>query len=1045
MSNIRYILLILIIFPFIELCAQNEVQSSINQVLDSCRLGKYKEPIPLLESIIIKDDLTSKQSNCTQMLLEIAYFNAHNFKFDLARLENTVNRIEHDDPSNIIGFKTLINLNNNIKNYENSLTWGKKGLKAFKKFKKNVFYAELLSDVSNCYYYLGDYKNSIKSQQMAIDIIDRYYGGNHRLYASWLRHFSSCYEELENYPRAIDYELQALSREKDFLTYLSLERLYKKNGDTEKAIEAHKKSGAMYNSFNLNKAINNLIYNDKYADLISLKKKDIAIQKELVDSTRIKYGELHKSYAQALSSLAKSYSNEGIYDSAIKYQTLALNIISINLSLGSKSEITGTIHEQLNYSAKNVFQKYDYTTASQNLAFYYGKNGNYTKAIDLEDNTIKILQEIIGVNDTNRVSALSKRKYFGITFNKDSDLGKLALCLHNLAFWYAGIEDYNKAIKLDTEALIIQKEISKNLDYDGTRIIETLALNYLEIKDYENSYKMLQEAFDLRKEIVLKKFLLFISKERETYWNSKKNFFQDLPQFAIEAKDPYNSKVASICYDAMLFSKGLLLNTSVEIDKLLVNSGDTISIQLYNRLRQLNNKPDIRVDEDSIASIERELLKRSKVFGDITHELHINWKDIQPVLISREVAIEFSVYNSGDKTLYCALLLKKGMEYPVMVPLFEQKQLDSLLAGGNAMPNSLYATRGVTAYYGDQLPNGHKLYNLIWKPLEKELQNVKTVYYSPSGSLHQISFAALPTDTAHYLCDKYNLVQLSSTRKLATSALQTKPEQISSTALYGGIKYDLDAPEITELQRSFPKNDLALGRGFTYDSSLRSTSFGFLPGTKDEVNSIATTLQTKKIKTYLYTGINGNEETFKALSNQNISVLHIATHGFFYPDEKEKPQDLDRMMLMGEQKYRYVPNPLRRSGLILAGGNHAWNGEEPVAGMEDGILTAQEISEMNLQNTELVVLSACETGLGDIKGGEGVFGLQRAFKMAGVKTIIMSLWKVPDGSTSEMMQLFYSKWLGGMDKQEAFRETQREMRNRYPKSPKDWAGFVMLD
>lgn len=99
---------------------------------------------------------------------------------------------------------------------------------------------------------------------------------------------------------------------------------------------------------------------------------------------------------------------------------------------------------------------------------------------------------------------------------------------------------------------------------------------------------------------------------------------------------------------------------------------------------------------------------------------------------------------------------------------------------------------------------------------------------------------------------------------------------------------------------------------------------------------------------------------------------------------------------------------------------------------------------MNLPNTELV-MSACEIGLGDIKGSEGVFGLQRVFKLAGVRTIIMSLWKVPDGSTSEMMQLFYSKWLGGMDKREAFRETQLEMRNRYPKSPKDWAGFVMLD
>ena len=147
---------------------------------------------------------------------------------------------------------------------------------------------------------------------------------------------------------------------------------------------------------------------------------------------------------------------------------------------------------------------------------------------------------------------------------------------------------------------------------------------------------------------------------------------------------------------------------------------------------------------------------------------------------------------------------------------------------------------------------------------------------------------------------------------------------------------------------------------------------------------------------------------------------------------------------MGEQKFRYVPNPLRRSGLILAGGNRSWKGEEPIAGMADGILSAQDISEMNLQSTELVVLSACETGLGDIKGGEGVFGLQRAFKLAGVKTIIMSLWKVPDPETSELMQSFYKKWLNGLDKHEAFRLAQKELKSKQPE-PYFWAGFVMLD
>ncbi len=160
--------------------------------------------------------------------------------------------------------------------------------------------------------------------------------------------------------------------------------------------------------------------------------------------------------------------------------------------------------------------------------------------------------------------------------------------------------------------------------------------------------------------------------------------------------------------------------------------------------------------------------------------------------------------------------------------------------------------------------------------------------------------------------------------------------------------------------------------------------------------------------------------------------------GFFFPAEREKPNDFERLQFSGEQKFRYVPNPLLRSGLILSGGNSTWKGKT-IPGSEDGILTTQEIYEMNLSNTDLVVLSACETGLGDINNSEGVFGLQRAFKLAGVNTIIMSLWKVPDQQTSMLMQSFYKHWLNGMNKHDAFRAAQKEVREIYP-GAYYWAG-----
>ncbi|MCK6695632.1 MAG: CHAT domain-containing protein [Thermoanaerobaculia bacterium] len=135
-----------------------------------------------------------------------------------------------------------------------------------------------------------------------------------------------------------------------------------------------------------------------------------------------------------------------------------------------------------------------------------------------------------------------------------------------------------------------------------------------------------------------------------------------------------------------------------------------------------------------------------------------------------------------------------------------------------------------------------------------------------------------------------------------------------------------------------------------------------------------------------------------------------------------------------------------RSGLLLAGANHAWKTGRPLRpGMEDGILTAYEISQMNLRNTELVVLSACETGLGQIEGNEGVYGLQRAFKIAGAKYLLMSLWKVPDGPTQELMQAFYEQWLDqGKSIPDAFRAAQAQLRAKYP-NPLFWAGFVLVE
>ena len=222
----------------------------------------------------------------------------------------------------------------------------------------------------------------------------------------------------------------------------------------------------------------------------------------------------------------------------------------------------------------------------------------------------------------------------------------------------------------------------------------------------------------------------------------------------------------------------------------------------------------------------------------------------------------------------------------------------------------------------------------------------------------------------------------------------------------------------------------------------RGRYWRYLEATRQEAGDIAYILQQKNGKVDIFLGHQATEESFKQLGQNEPApqILHLATHGFFYP----LPEDF--VSNSSASAFKTSGNPMIRSGLIMAGGNHAWKTGKPLQpDMEDGILTAYEVSQVNLSNTELVVLSACETGLGDIEGNEGVYGLQRAFRVAGAKNLIMSLWNVPDEQTQEMMVMFYGYWLNeGMELREAFRKAQQEMRKKY--SPHYyWAAFVLIE
>lgn len=262
-----------------------------------------------------------------------------------------------------------------------------------------------------------------------------------------------------------------------------------------------------------------------------------------------------------------------------------------------------------------------------------------------------------------------------------------------------------------------------------------------------------------------------------------------------------------------------------------------------------------------------------------------------------------------------------------------------------------------------------------------------------------------------------------------------------SILIYGGIQYNADSTALAQakVKTVTPKEynePLAVAtEKITKRGGTAQTTWGYLPGTKTEIGLIAALFNNKHLPCEVKTGFAASEDNFKmiGIAQASPTILHIATHGYFFDEPKNEDKTAS---------FQNSENPLIRSGLVMAGANKAWIDGHGYNNMEDGILTAFEIANLNLSKTKLVVLSACDTGLGDIQGTEGVYGLQRAFKMAGVDYILMSLWPVDDEKTAELMRLFYKNYLNGKPIREAFRGAQNEMKLHY--APYHWAGFVLI-
>lgn len=518
--------------------------------------------------------------------------------------------------------------------------------------------------------------------------------------------------------------------------------------------------------------------------------------------------------------------------------------------------------------------------------------------------------------------------------------------------------------------------------------------------------------------------------QREQFWMETLNNLSGMAAFAIKCGN-FDSELTETCYNALLFSKALLLETEKSVVDIIRKEGTDDDIANYRNLLAVNNRLLVlrnnyeynKLEIDSLTiqqrELEQQLSHKCQSYNEYETYLDINYEKVRNSLADHEVVVDFSDYQTEDSVRqYAAYIYGKDKSHPLLVKCFDQLQLDSLLDG----------MQNFTLYNYEQLQD--RASKLIWKPMEASIAKGSTVYYIPSGVMHGIALEALPLSDGTTLGQHYDFVRLTSAREIVNAHHSSK---INRTAtLYGGLQYSLDPQKMEEESKAYEKSDLA---GLVR-SEYGESGFKDLRNTKDEVKKIEKTLVDNGFSVKAYLGSKGNAESFVALNGKSPAIVHIATHGFYYTPDEAKGKDF----LSG------YTDAMSLSGLVFAGGNAAWLGKKNVEGVLGGVLTAKDIANLDFKGTDLLVLSACKTGQGKVTA-EGVFGLQRAFKKAGVGTIIMSLWNVDDKVTSEFMVAFYGQLTdkaNNWNKRKAFEQTKEIIRKNHP-DPYYWAAFVMLD
>lgn len=821
---------------------------------------------------------------------------------------------------------------------------------------------------------------------------------------------------------------------------------YKKNKDYDNALTYYKQTLASYQNNN---------NNDRFA--FRLYSKESQIASLLVDMLECYLAKGQFSDADEC----------GLQIDKITKTLKGHDLVNFNIQKGA---LNFKIREILNDERKQLIQQAD---DFYNIKQYDNALEFYSQAYSFYSNSPLSKWD----NWSKQAGLSSTRKSRNL--DDAAILDKIGRCYYSNKNYKQAMDYYQKAREIgDQVGTWAMKRAEPGI---LEQIMEDMGLCEMAQGNYWSAQVYFQTAIDMQVINTHNYFSQNIanSTNRSDYWQNHYHLYQELYPAAVladttidkRARFDFHDPIVYLYDKSALFSKGLLLNTETILRNTILNSGDSTLVSAYKEIQSLkeeltalqNNKYDdldlkkeIDKKRERIHSLDNSLRLNSTDYDTFIRNLNITYKDVQDALGDKDVAIEFLSFPKygTDSVVYVALTLRKKRfsllngNLPVMTVLCEENELKA--AAKEAYTNNA-------------------LSKLIWGNLAQELDGVENIYFSPSGELHNIAIELMPhwENGKAMMRDSFNLYRLTSTRELAIKRAKLS---LSSATVYGGINYDADIDSMGSIHlRS--KQPVINSRSFFNPKAIsannkRNLYCDYLPGTLEEANEVGQKLADENIDVNIMTASEATEESFKNLSGLRNSIVHISTHGFYWNDSTANSENMEhrlRFLPHDYSKQSLEEQAMNRAGLMFSGANNTfWNEVMIPDSIEDGVLTALEVAQLDLRGLDLVVLSACQTGLGEI-GSDGVFGLQRGFKKAGAQTIIMSLWYVDDNATRDMMIRFYENHIERhMSKHEAFIEAQHWLMvhdsdynyedpdeilddETYHRRFPHWAAFIMLD